>query len=296
MSGMQNDTEMPTENFNPVWVAFIWPAVPLAAAKADDALTRTELIIQNEENRTKSGNTDIKEAAEAAKKAMEDENPDDEELQAKLAVVSEHMIDDDDDDDDEVVAAIKNGDPEVAINRAKESAAGPIIEGALSIFRPIMRPLETLVFGRLMKRGRNCGKFMGEVLKKLMTSADGRPKVTMMANSLGAHMLVGAMKQAPTFPYKVHAIFFVQGAINRFWFGSGGRYKQLKDFVAGPVVATYSERDYLLKNIFGPFHGDALGFEGFSDCNIVEMKSLEELQESSYEFAPGSYNSIDGSK
>lgn len=294
---MQNDSEMPAEDdFNPVWIAFIWPAVPTAAANCDDALTRAELIIQNEANRTKSGTSDIKEAAEAAKKAMEDENPDDEELRTKLAAVSEHMVDDDDDDDDEVVAAIKNGDTDIAIERAKESPAGPIIEGAISVFKPIMRPLETLIFGRLMKRGRDCGKCMGSVLHKLMTVSENRPKVTMMANSLGAHVLVGAMKQAPTFPYKVHAVFFVQGAINRFWFGTGGRYNQLTDFVAGPVVATFSERDYLLKNVFGPFHGDALGFEGFSNSEPIDMKSLDELQESPYEFSGGQYHSINGSK
>lgn len=299
MTGMQNDAAMPTENFNPIFVAFIWPAVPQDFIKEEDALTRTELLIKSEsENAAKD--SDILEAAEAAKVALENEDPEDADLQSKMATLAEHTVDVDAaeaaEEEDEDARAIQEGDPDAVVQRARNTRAGRIIEGVLSTFTPVLRPLENLMFGRLMKRGRQCGTYMGLVIGKMMKVAEGRPRVCMMANSLGAHMLVGVLSVADQFPYKLHTVFFVQGAISKYHFAPGRRYANLRNRVAGPFVATYSDHDYMLCNVFGPFHGDALGFEGFSDGEVIDMKSMEEITDSPYDFSTDCCCSINGSQ
>lgn len=291
---MQNDKAMPTEDFHPVFVAFIWPTLPLGAATEGDALARAELIIEHEKNNTEDN--DILDAAEAAKEALQKQDPDDKLLKESVGKLMEHSVDDDNDDDDENEAAIKSGRTEEVVNRARETICGPILEGFLSIFRPIMRPFETALFGRLMKRGRTIGVFMGEILAKFMKAAEGRPKVSMMANSLGAHMLVGALKAGDKMPYKIHSLLFIQGAISSANFESGKRFEPLLKHVAGPVACTFSERDFMLKNIFGPFYGNPLGFKGFSAGKMMYMKSLEELAKGPYDFNLDVCNSVNGSE
>lgn len=308
MGGMQNDAAMPTDEedkpFKPVFVAFIWPAVPYDFFEEQDALTRTELLMNSEKQNTKSGDTDILRAAEAAKAAIENETgEEDEALKEKMKELAESSVPDDDDEDEQEddVVAVQNGDSDSVVSRAKETALSDVIEGICSVFTPILRPLENLAFSRLMKRGRSCGAMMGRIAAKFMKSAmagefEQKPLLTMMANSLGAHMLVGALSVSHEMPYKPHALFFVQGAIAKQWFGSGRRYSQYAGKVAGPIICTYSERDYLLKNVFGPFHGDALGFEGFPHGCALNMKCLEEMQEEPYVFENGVFNSVNCSK
>lgn len=296
IGGMQNDTEMPSDDFKPMWVCIVWPSLPYGAATSDDALTRMELIAQNEDRYNRAQTTDIQEAAAAAADAIKSEDADGEVLQRKMVSLTANIVDEDVDYEDQIYSAVIDGNPEAAVERAKESWAAPLISGVLGIFKPILHPVETLVFGRLMKRGRTCGTHIVPMLKNWMTAASNRPKVTMMANSLGSHVLVGILKQADDLPYKIHATFFVQGAIDRALFGGFGRLKHLAGKVAGPTVATFSTRDYLLKNIFAPFHGDALGFKGFPDCTPIPMKSLSEVESDPYLFERSKFCSIDGSK
>lgn len=61
-------------------------------------------------------------------------------------------MDDYNDDDDDMEAAINSGNTEEVVNRARETIAGPILEGFSSAFKPIMRLFETAMFRRLMKR------------------------------------------------------------------------------------------------------------------------------------------------
>lgn len=290
---------MPTEDFFPIFVAFIWPAVPQDFIKETDALTRTQLLIKSEEENS-ANNIDILEAATAAQTAIEQDDPEEEEFKQKLTTLAENAVDIDDAENDEEedgdANAVKAGEPEAVVQRARETEASSIIEGALQTFKGVLRPFENLVFGRLMKRGRQCGTYMGLVLGKLMKSAEGQPKVCMMANSLGAHVLVGVLSNAHKMPYKIHTVFFVQGAISRYWFAPGRRYGMLPERVAGPFVATFSDLDFMLKNIFSPFHGDALGYEGFAVGSVIDMKSLEEIDENPYDFEYGSCCSINGSK
>lgn len=295
MGGMQNDGAMPTEDFNPVWVAFIWPAVPFEFAQTDDALTRAELLIQSEQDNI-GEDSEILKTAQAAKVAMENEDPDDEELKDRMKTLMQDTFDDEEDDEDDAnLAAYKAGDADAVIENAKNNPVGNVIEDVLSVFRPIVRPVENLVFGRLMKRGRRAGIVMAEVLGKIMEACEGRPKVCLMANSLGAHVLVGSLSASSKMPYKVHTVFFVQGAISREWFKEGHRYSGLSANVAGPFLCTYSDCDYMLKNVFGPFHGDAIGFDGFGQGEVIDMKGMDELGETPYEFELDRCLSVNGS-
>lgn len=303
MGGMQNDCAMPTEEdgFKPMFVAFIWPAVPYSFMQSDDALTRAQLLADNEREQMDGEDTAIAKAADAARKAMEEDNPDDEELNESLKVlVDEAHEDDDDEDDDEEANLYREGGTDEVVNRAKDTPTGNAIETVLTVFRPVMRPFENLMFGRLMKRGQRVGHVMGAVLGKLMRAAEersGQVKVSMMANSLGAHVLAGAMKKAPEeMPYKLHTVFFVQGAITREWFGEGRKYGAVANNCAGPVACSYSSRDLMLKNIYGPFHGTAIGFEGSGVGKALDMKSLELLNDEPYEFDCCAWNDVNCSE
>lgn len=141
MGGMQNYVTMPEDGFNPICVAFIWTVVQIGAVKAENAPTFTELIIQSEKESRKTGATDISDANEAARVSMEIENPDEEEFNANMAIMSNAAVYDD----------LPDEDGKMAVNRGKETVGGPVIEGFLSIFTPILRPFGNIVFLRLTK-------------------------------------------------------------------------------------------------------------------------------------------------
>ena len=157
------------------------------------------MLIGSEEDGTANGfgqDTDIVEAAQAVKTAIEnnevDGNADPDDKMRKLA---QHSKEDDDDDENE----------EDTYTRAKETPLSGALDDVLSTFSPLLRPLENLAFGRLMKRGRGCGALMGRAVSKIMNGAlaynDGegqRPKLSFMANSLGAHTVSYTHLTLPT--------------------------------------------------------------------------------------------------
>lgn len=295
IAGMQNDRAMPKGlDFRPLFVAFIWPALPIEFARTDDALTRAELL-GKQERELVGEDSDIAKAADAAKAAMEAENEDDEDLKDRMrTLVKDSKEEDDDDDDDDAV-----------VNNAKEKAGAKydddgneVVEdfNLLTPFKRIFKPVEHLVFGRLMTRGQRTGVVMGSVIGKLMKAGKEKAKVCMMANSLGAHVLCGVLSRPDQLPYRIHTVFFVQGAITKDLFNENGKFSKICNVVAGPVMCSYSARDLMLKNVYGPFHGGAIGFVGTSVGEHVRMKSLQELASSPYGLALGAWNNIDGSE
>lgn len=290
IGGMQNDAAMPSENFNPIFVAFIWPAVPIEFGRAPDALTRLELLKQNEKQLA-GEDTDIVKAAEAAELAIEEDNDEKEELVNELKMLAANARDDDDDDDE---------DPDTKVQRVREEARSGGIMGGIGdavsgVAANVLNPFQHLVFGRLMKRGNRTGKVMEKVLGKLMRAKEGtRIKLCLMANSLGAHVLTSVLNNPQTLPYKAHTVFFVQGAITRDWFDEDGKFAACRKSVAGPIVCTHSQRDLMLKNVYAFFHGEAIGLGGVNPGAKLTMKSLDEANESPYEFSIGDWNSVDG--
>lgn len=292
MGGMQNDKAMPTEGFHPIFVAFIWQAVPYSFFKTEDSLTRAQLLA-NEEKKQAGGDTDISKAAEAATAAIEEENPDNEALvnEFKVLASNSHIEDDDDDEDDDT--KVERLRTEGKVEKEGDTLGERVIDFGLSI----LNPLQFLVFGRLMGRGQKTGRVMEQVLAKLMTANEGvKTKVCLMANSLGAHVLSGILHDPQHLPHKIHTVFYVQGAMAREKFLSGRKFERICQNVAGPIVCTYSDRDLMLKNIFGPFHGTAIGEDGFATGEIVDMKSLDEMQTEPYKFECAKLNSLNGTK
>lgn len=292
MGGMQNDAAMPQgEDFKPIFVAFIWPAVPIEFARSEDALTRAELLAQSEKD-TVGEDTDIAKAAMAAKKAIEKEDPDDEELSnelKKLADASKLDSDDEDEDTDTKVQRLKD--------EAKQGGGNAVGGFLAGITKSVLDPFQNLVFGRLMARGQRTGKVMEKVLGKLMIANEGTTtKVCLMANSLGAHVLAGILNKPQTLPHKVHTVFFVQGAITCQLFKDGSKYAAIKESVAGPIICTHSDHDLMLKRIFEFFHGTAIGIDGFCIGDAVDMKSLDEAKSEPYKLPCGQWASVNGTR
>lgn len=292
MGGMQNDAAMPDgDHFRPIFVAFIWPALPLEFVRADDALTRTELLAAAEKEAT-GEETDIAKAAFAAKKAIEDDNPDDEDLANQLEILADDSRNDSDSEDDE--------DFEAKVRRLKEEAvvqkAG--FFGAMSnVAKTILNPFQHFAFGRLMARGQRTGKVMEKVLGKLMVAnGDVKTKVCLMANSLGAHVLASILNKPQTLPHKIHTVFFVQGAITREVFADTKKFCAITNNVAGPIICTHSERDLMLKNVFGMFFGSAIGLSGVERGHSILMKGLRQAGEEPYRFACGEWTSVNGTQ
>ncbi|CAN8076250.1 unnamed protein product [Agarophyton chilense] len=294
MGGMQDDRAMPesSDEFRPIFIAFIWPAVPIDFIKTDDALTKAELLASSE--RELEGESEIAHACEAAKRAIDNEDPDDDDLKESMRALVSQIRDDDDEDDE---------DPENVIEREREVAreaeyqvTSRRVEDLGDLFKVVMRPVETFVFGRLMKRGQRVGEVMGAVIGKLMKASEKRMKVCLMANSLGAHVLVGLLNRSHVLPYKLHTVFFVQGAIAREYFEDGGKFGHVKRIVAGPVVVSFSEHDLMLRNVFGWFHGIAIGFTGAPTGMTCRMKHISEIDDDPYNFECGEWNNIDGSE
>lgn len=287
IGGMQNDAAMPLDDdsFRPIFVAFIWPAVPIEFGKEPDALTRMELLATSE-----GPDSEVGAAAMAAKKAMDDENDEDEEMITQFRSLAQGARDDSDDEEE---------DPETLVDRLFTAARNGDFLNDLadrfgSVTANVLNPLQTLVFGRLMKRGNHTGRVMESVLGKLMRASEERIKLCLMANSLGAHVLAGILKRPQSLPYKAHTVFFVQGAITKDLFEEGGKFASVKDNVAGPIVCTYSEHDLMLKNIYAFWHGEAIGYGGVSRGLNIQMKEIQETEEEPYELQCGEWNSVDG--
>ncbi|PXF40629.1 hypothetical protein BWQ96_09660 [Gracilariopsis chorda] len=241
------------------------------------------------ENKVKTG----KLPALAMLLSVLNEDPDDDDLkQAMRSLVVESRVDDNDDEED----------PDTVVEREQEvsrqQGSQEVVEnrGLNNIFTTVMRPFETVVFGRLMKRGQRVGHVMGSVLGKLMKATEDRRKVCVMANSLGAQVLCGLLNRPHQLPYKIHTIFFVQGAIAKDWFHPGAKYGYVHEVVAGPVLCTYSQRDLLLRNIFGWFHGIAIGFDGTPIGQMIRMKHLHEVADDPYGFGCEAWNNVDGTE
>lgn len=290
---MQDDKAMPepSHDFKPIFVAFIWPALPIEFGRTDDALTKAQLLANSE--REQGEDSEIARACDAAERAIHNEDPDDDDLKHAMRSLVLESRDDDDDDDD---------DPDTVVEREREVARQQGSEdeiqsrGINNIFTTVMRPFETFVFGRLMKRGQRVGEVMGSVLGKLMKATEDRKKVCMMANSLGAHVLCGLLNRPHQLPYKIHTVFFVQGAITKEWFHPGAKYGHVHEVVAGPVVCSYSERDLILRNMFGWFHGIAIGFAGTPIGQMIRMKHLHEVVDEPYSLDCGAWNNVDGTE
>lgn len=300
MRGMQNDRAMPTpeEGFNPIFIAFIWPALPLEFTSSQDALTRTELLAQFEnEHPATDASTDIAQAAEAAAQALEVNDPDHPQLNNGLHRLAEASKDEIGPDEhvEQMINRLKTEAAE-GVEEEKDDDGNIIVGGVTNILRAIMGPFETLVFSRLMRRGQATGEVMGRLIGKFMRASTGHLKVCLMANSLGVHVLCGVLNNPDNLPYKLHTVFHVQGAIRSDLFSPSERFGSLHHNVAGPVVCTFSEHDRLLRIMFGLFHGPAVGLGGSPVGRKIVVKGLDELANTPYEFLCGHWNNVDCSK
>lgn len=300
MRGMQNDRAMPTpeEGFNPIFIAFIWPALPLEFTSSQDALTRTQLLAQFEnEHPATDASTDIAQAAEAAAQALEVNDPDHPQLNNGLHRLAEASKDEIGPDEhvEQMINRLKTEAAE-GVEEEKDDDGNIIVGGVTNILRAIMGPFETLVFSRLMRRGQATGEVMGRLIGKFMRASTGHLKVCLMANSLGVHVLCGVLNNPDNLPYKLHTVFHVQGAIRSDLFSPSERFGSLHHNVAGPVVCTFSEHDRLLRIMFGLFHGPAVGLGGSPVGRKIVVKGLDELANTPYEFLCGHWNNVDCSK
>ena len=130
----------------------------------------------------------------------------------------------------------------------------------------------------------------------MLAKPDPTVKYCLMANSLGAHVVSGALISPSILPYKLHCAFIVQGAASSEWFGSGGKYESIRENVAGPVVCTVSMKDHLLRNVFRPFHGEAVGNRGFPVANQMDMVPMSEHSCGIYEWKCGDWNNVEGTQ
>ena len=296
ISGMQDDHSMPPPEtgFSPIFIAFIWQALPISFFKEPDALTRAELV-EESEKQLNVEDSDVMDTLGAARHAVEENDPDSADLNEKLICLVEHTKQEQEDDD--------SNDPINIVSVAKskgqeaEDLGDVVARGFRGVFKNIFRPVEYLVFGRLMARGRRSGKVMQRIIANFMNVIpDPTVKFCLMANSLGAHVLAGALTDPCVLPRKIHTVFFVQGAVSNDWFDDGGKYRSVDKYVAGPIVCTHSERDLLLLNVFGTFHGTALGYSGASLGNRIRMRSRESVIEEPYSMAAASWTSVDGTE
>lgn len=148
------------------------------------------------------------------------------------------------------------------------------------------------VFERLMPRALKTGEVLGGVMVKLM-NASQNTRFSLMANSLGAHVIGGALNV--DLPRKLHSVYVVQGAAESSWYNEGGQFSHIAGKVAGPTVCTTSDEDDMLKNVFSTIYGAAVGIKGFPRGVRLAMKSRKELAESPYKWTNGEWHTIDGS-
>ena len=324
------------DNFNPLFVCFTWESSPSDVLEDSTAFSNQEINRQIVEATNKTTDRDLGTQQEEQsggggllgklENALNAAKLRGNESQARRdiiqALADEGENDDDDDDDMKI-------DVEKTLTELEESERGmggsqpdqgeqqtnnednynALFDKLNSLFngplyplrKTVVNPIQYAVFGRLLKRGRKTGVQMAIVLEKLMSAAVSvgtRPKVCVSGNSAGGHVLIGALagKDSPKLPYKVHTVVFHQGALVAKWFESDGRFGEFTNNVAGPVIATTSSNDYMLRNVFGLISKDpALGLVGFPAGKKYMMKSKEEIVENDYEWTAGEMFTIDGS-
>ncbi len=292
MAGMQNDPNVPDDDsFKPLFIGFTWEALPLKFMQEEDALQKAELL---EESMQECELQDEKlvTASRELRRAVEINDPKDEDFRSNMRA----LIGDESDDDDDNDGAIDEIDKE-----EEEDDGEPVVtQRGFSVPKPVYKlfdPFQKLVFGRLIARGRRTGRVLQRIIAKLMLAKpDPTVKYCLMANSLGAHVVSGALMSPSLLPYKLHCAFIVQGAASSEWFGSGGKYESVRENVAGPVVCTISQKDHLLRNVFRPFHGEAVGNCGFPVANHVEMVSKDEHSRGIYQWKCGDWNNVEGTQ
>lgn len=289
---MQDDRAMPpySPQFSPLFLAFIWPAVPISFATEEDALTKAQLLADNEQ--ANEQNPHILRVCHAAQQAIQKEDPDDEELLTALQKITVDSLDDDHHHHTQDAEAIVTEERETA----KASHTHKLDRGLTNIFTLILRPFENLMFGRLKQRAIRVGKVMGFVLGKILQAGQTRYKVSLMANSLGVQVLCGILNHPEQLPYKIHTVFFVQGAIATILFQQGEKFQNVHNTIAGPALCTFSKKDRLLQNMFRWFHGPAIGYDGTCRGVTLSMKKLDQIEQDPYLFENGIWNDIDGTE
>lgn len=288
ISKLQQSPSMPasSSSFRPLFLAFIWPSLPSDFATAPTARSRAQLIAQNERENGGAGG-DVERAAEVVSAGKEGDEVDEALSGMAIEAEEEEVQEEGDTGWGNLINEVRR--------KAKEGEMGMFSRGIMEVGREVLSPFEYVLFGRLIARGNRVGKAMRDTMAKLMKANGGRGKVSLMANSLGAHVLAGALNGKGQWPYKVHTVFFVQGAIERGKMRNGGKFEQVKGCVAGPVVASFSEKDRTLKWMFDLFRDDPVGVYGFREGNTLQMKGMGELTEGNkYDWKVGEWNSVDG--
>lgn len=301
IGGMQDDPNMPDDDsFNPLFVAFTWQALPLRFMQEEDALKRSELL-EESLNECEIEDPPLVNASREIRRAAENRDTKSEELKGGLRALKDEVSDD---EDEGAMDVIDNDDEEEEEEEpAPEEDGAEVADRSFNFRLPskfvikVLDPFQKLVFGRLISRGRKTGRSMQDIIAKFMLAQpDPTVKYCLMANSLGAHVVSGALMSPSVLPYKLHTAFIVQGAANNEWYSEGGKYESVRENVAGPIVCTVSEKDHLLKRVFGPFHGDAVGSKGFPRGVTLEMRSRDDLAEQKYEWCGGEWNSVEGTR
>lgn len=297
MAGMQNDAAMPRddENFRPLFVGFVWPGVPFK---------KLQRLIGAASAALSENCADADDPCACDDSAPDDPAPDEDAAEegvssadasssAATATAAPHLGDgySDSGSDD-----ASHGD-DAQQSDVGENPLGCALNDVFSALREELQPVEHAVFGRLIARARAVGTGWAVILGKLLRAAQppSRPRLSLMANSLGVHVVLGALHAArQQLPYRPAAALLVAGAVQRKEFASGGGDARLCDNLAGPLVATFSRKDYLLRNVFGPFHGCAVGYAGFGVGDEMIMRAVEDIGE--YEFGAGRLVSVDGTE
>lgn len=305
MAGMQDDRSVPKDPaYTPVYVAVTWESMPNSFFSAKDALTRAEILGADLLKTDPVAAKAVTAVAHVARGAPA------EELKQPLyeLCVEENVA-----DPDEMVQTALSKSVATATTAAQEETQSTVGEasvtsrevnpGALGIpgagwvpgiLRGIVEPIEHLVFGRLIGRGTSTGTVLHGVLAKLMKAR--RAKYCLVGNSLGAHVLCGALSARGGLPFKTHTVFFAQGAVESTWFNVDGRYAAVREQVAGPVVCTTSDKDTILSILFESVNDFALGRKGFPTGTRTKMRAKEKLKDEPYLWANGDWNIVYGSQ
>ncbi len=292
MGGMQDDPTVPNDpSYKPLYVGFTWQSMPVKFFEEKDSLSRTELLGDALEECNIKDPT-LTEASQAVS-AVARGGPVGElrSLMKKLSESSRLAFDEPADKDTDAIVD-RAIDESAAEQQTADRSFEPEALPGIRVVRKLLNPVQRLVFGRLIERGARAGEVLHRIIAKFMRAR--RAKYCLMANSLGTHVLAGALLQRGELPFRVHTVFMVQGACNRDWFSSGERYRSIVNQVAGPVVCTLSVKDTMLSGVFEPFHGDAVGNFGFVDGPRMIMRSRAEAATRPYEWSCSDWNSVDG--
>lgn len=295
MAGMQDDRSVPNdEAYKPLYIALTWESVPFTFLREKDALTRAEILGADAELQK---NDPISANAMAATARVARGAPVDELKKPVYELAIAQNAPDPDVVVDNCVsrcaAPAEEAKPE-HVETAPEEPAAKAVGWLPRILRGFLEPIEHLVFGRLIARGTATGSVLHGILAKLMSAR--RAKFCLMGNSLGVHVLCGALRARGGLPFKAHTVFLVQGAVEQDWFAKKDKYADMLEQVAGPVVCTTSDKDTVLSILFESLNDFSLGRKGFPDGRRMKMREREALRDEPYEWELGRWNTIDGSE